>query len=87
MNPDPTWAAPLEPVPFDPAMLSAPRYLGVVQLDADGARTLIGLNTKNRKIRNSRVDQYAEAITDGRWQLSPDAIAVENGQLVNGQHR
>jgi hypothetical protein len=73
-------------VPFEPSMLEQP-FLGLVQLGPDGARTLLGYNAKNRKVRNGRVEQYADAIIDGRWQLSPDAIAYEDGQLINGQHR
>jgi hypothetical protein len=73
--------------PFSPDLVTADRYVGLVMLDPAGARHLLGFNTKNRKVRQSRVAQYADAITDGRWGITPDAVAVEAGDLVNGQHR
>jgi hypothetical protein len=72
---------------FDPDMLTREKWVGFVDLTPDGAKTLIGMNTRNRKIKGGKITQYVDAIVDGRWQMTPDAIAVESGVLVNGQHR
>lgn len=42
----------------------------------------------NRPIREGRVDRYANMMSQGRWILTPDAIAFDtDGRLTNGQHR
>lgn len=52
------------------------------------ATQLLSANTKNRNVKSSVVQQYARAMTEGRWMLSPDAIAIStDGVLLNGQHR
>jgi hypothetical protein len=43
---------------------------------------------KNRNIRSSKVDQYAEAMAAGLWKLTGDAIRFNTkGELIDGQHR
>ena len=75
------------PEPFDPELLTRERWVGIVLLSPEGARSLIGMNTNNRKIKAGRIEQYAAAILEGRWQLTPDFVALEDHVLVNGQHR
>ncbi len=43
---------------------------------------------RNRRINNTKVSEYARAMEEGRWTLSPDAISFDpHGRLINGQHR
>lgn len=52
------------------------------------AKKMLEGNTSNRKLRKSRVAQYADAMKRGQWEISPDAITIsKTGQLLNGQHR
>jgi hypothetical protein len=52
------------------------------------ATALLEANVDNRKLRESRVAQYADMMKRGLWQLQSDAIAIsETGKLLNGQHR
>lgn len=45
-------------------------------------------NVDNRRLREARVLSYAKEMSDGEWDLSPDAITFDsNGTLLNGQHR
>ena len=60
----------------------------VVEVGPDLAEEWLQRNRRNRRIRDERVERYAEQIKDGEWMLSPDAIAFDyNGKLINGQHR
>ena len=60
----------------------------VVEVGPDLAEEWLQRNRRNRRIRDERVERYAEQITGGEWMLSPDAIAFDyNGKLINGQHR
>jgi hypothetical protein len=74
-------------IPFTPDLLSEPGTVRLVTIDRDGAKFLLGLNSHNRHIRPTTAARYRDAIDEGRWVLSPDAVAVENGVLINGQHR
>jgi hypothetical protein len=73
--------------PFTKEMLTRKGWMGLVEIDPDAARTLLGLNDENRKLRQNRTKQYAEAMAAHSWYLSADAVAVEKGRLQNGQHR
>lgn len=43
---------------------------------------------QNRNIRKNLVKNYAEAMTNGLWQINGDTITFDtNGFLVDGQHR
>lgn len=45
-------------------------------------------NRQNRKVREGRVDRYADLMRDGEWLVSPDCIAFSyTDKLINGQHR
>ena len=52
------------------------------------ARELLKNNTRNRKVRESHVEYLANEMAQGRWVVSPAAIALSpDGVLVDGQHR
>jgi len=52
------------------------------------AKKMLEGNTDNRKLRKTRVEQYADAIKRGLWDIQNDAITIaKTGKLLNGQHR
>lgn len=51
------------------------------------AAEYLDLNTNNRAVRPARVAMYANAIREGRWQLTGEPITFNGTSLVNGQHR
>ena len=52
------------------------------------ARKMLDENTDNRKLRKTRVSQYADAMRRGLWDIQNDAITIsKSGKLLNGQHR
>ena len=52
------------------------------------AKKMLEGNIDNRKLRKSRVAQYADAMKRGMWDVQNDAITISNtGKLLNGQHR
>jgi hypothetical protein len=52
------------------------------------ARALLGANSRNRNLRDSRVAHLAAAIRRGEWELNGETIKVaEDGTLIDGQHR
>lgn len=52
------------------------------------ASQLLELNNDNRSIRNRSVQRYSDAMSDGRWLPTNDAICIgDDGRLLNGQHR
>ncbi len=60
----------------------------VVDVSPPLAEKWLERNRGNRKVREDRVDRYAEQMRDGEWMVSPDAIAFSyTGKLINGQHR
>jgi hypothetical protein len=60
----------------------------VIRLLPDGARALLELNTKNRHIRATWVNELVRVIATHQWHLTSDAVAVtRDGDLLNGQHR
>ena len=45
-------------------------------------------NTRNRKINQSRVEQYSRAMKNGEWEFTGDSIKFsKEGDLLDGQHR
>lgn len=49
---------------------------------------LKNFNTSNRRLRPTRVEDLAEAILRGEWQLDGSPIRFDvDGQLLDGQHR
>jgi hypothetical protein len=52
------------------------------------AKKMLEGNVDNRKLRKFRVEQYADAIRRGMWDIQNDAITIsKTGRLLNGQHR
>lgn len=52
------------------------------------ARKMLEGNVDNRKLRKTRVAQYADAMKRGMWDIQNDAITIsKTGKLLNGQHR
>lgn len=64
------------------------RAASLVQVTPELALSWLEKNTRNRALRQSTVNRYAEDMRAGRWMVSPDAIAFDtSGAVVNGQHR
>jgi hypothetical protein len=60
----------------------------VIDVTPDMAEDWLKKNRQNRKVREDRVDRYADLMRDGEWLVSPDAIAFSyTDKLINGQHR
>jgi len=60
----------------------------VTNITPELAKELLKNNKANRSILTKRVNQYANDIINGNWQLNGEAICIdENGDLLNGQHR
>ena len=52
------------------------------------AREILKGNSKNRKIRQQRVDYLADEMKNGRWQISHQGICIAtDGRVLDGQHR
>jgi hypothetical protein len=50
--------------------------------------TLLAINTKNRKLRQSHVDYLKKEMIQGRWELTSQGIGVTaSGVLADGQNR
>jgi len=62
--------------------------MAIVEITPSLAEEWLKFNRMNRKVREGRVDRYADQMRDGEWMVSPDAIAFSyTGKLINGQHR
>lgn len=61
----------------------------IIDVTPDMAREWLKLNIdNNRKIRVTKVNQFAMDMKNGYWQLNGEPICFnESGRLVNGQHR
>lgn len=54
----------------------------------DFAKELLDKNTSNRPISAKRVSYYASLMTQGKWHLTHQGIAIsENDVIIDGQHR
>jgi len=73
--------------PFDNTMLASTRFIEVLEIDPAAASELLELNQANRRLTGSRVQIYARAMIERRWELSSDALVIDKGALRNGQHR
>ena len=52
------------------------------------AKKMLEMNTCNRTVRESRVREYANEMTAGRWRLTGQGIVIfEDGRVADGQHR
>lgn len=62
--------------------------MAVYRVTPEDARTILGLNTRNRRLNGPRVTRYQRDMEDGTWMFTGDPIQVERGRvLANGQHR
>lgn len=62
--------------------------MAVYRVSPEDARTILGLNTRNRRMNASRIRRYQRNMEDGTWMFTGDPIQVERGRvLANGQHR
>lgn len=60
----------------------------VINLTPKIAKELIAKNTKNRKLDDRKVTEYAAYMGSGNWKLSHQGIAIsETGIILDGQHR
>lgn len=60
----------------------------IVDVTPDLAVKWLERNTRNRPLRQYRIDSYAADMREARWMISPDGIAFDrDGNVVNGQHR
>lgn len=58
------------------------------QISPITAEWLLGLNADNRRLSETKVLQYSDDMTGGRWEENGDGISVATcGSLNNGQHR
>ncbi len=57
-------------------------------VEPDQAEKWLEKNVANRTLRPSRVREYAQAMTEGKWLYTADPIRFdEDGRLIDGQHR
>lgn len=60
----------------------------LVEVTPELADEWLSHNTKNRRVSEKYVRQYAKEMDRGNWEISPDCLAFdEEGDLINGQHR
>ena len=61
----------------------------VAEITPDQAQSLLDNNIdKNRKVRETHVQELAEAMRRGEWRLTHQGLGVDvNGKLIDGQHR
>ena len=59
-----------------------------VKIDAHRAMELLKNNKHNRKVTQSRVDEYAKEMISNMWLYNGETIVIsESGRLLDGQHR
>ena len=60
----------------------------VVKINPTLALEMLGDNEHNRKVTQSRVNEYASEMKNGMWLLNGETIIMsETGKLLDGQHR
>ncbi len=64
-----------------------PSVAQIETITPERAVQLLENNPSNRRIRQTRVNLYAEAIRNGQWRITGETIKVGNGKLIDGQHR
>jgi len=73
---------------MSPSATAAVGVPTIEHLSPADARALLGANSRNRNLRESRVTQLAAAIRRGEWELDGASIKVAtDGTLIDGQHR
>lgn len=70
------------------AMTSGGPAAIVITVTPELAAALLKRNTRNRKLRERAVGDYARDIAAGHWSLNGEALKVAvNGDVLDGQHR
>ena len=60
----------------------------ILKVTPEMAQQFLTRNAKNRKVKVTRVNQYANDMATGKWQESPEPISFyADGTLRDGQHR
>lgn len=59
----------------------------VVEITPKMAESLLQRNHNNRKLRQYKVDQYADAMDRGDWKIREPLEFDPQGNMLNGQHR
>jgi len=60
----------------------------IITLRPAMASAILDLNQRNRRFSHLRAAAYAAIITDGRWKVTHQGLALDkNGVLIDGQHR
>jgi hypothetical protein len=71
-----------------PAQVVMANAAQVYDVTPELAQFWLERNTRNRKLRQSVINRYANDMRNGRWMVSPDAIAFDtNDCIIEGQHR
>lgn len=71
----------------------AKRNCEIEKITPAQAEAILNGNEGNRPVRDTRVEELTRSISEGRWRLTNDAIAMTGasherpGRLLNGQHR
>lgn len=64
------------------------RFVVIMRITPEIAEEMLEKNTSNRPLSNARVKRRRDAIIEGRYKLTPQAIAFSrSGKLLDGQHR
>lgn len=59
-----------------------------MQISPEDAEWLLTLNTSNRRVRDTKVEEYKHAMLSGQWIYNGDAIRISRTRtLLDGQHR
>lgn len=71
-----------------PAKAAIEPQVSVQLVTPELAAEWLAANTRNRRLRNKLVDQYARDMVAGRWAANFEPVQIaESGVLLNGQHR
>lgn len=71
----------------------AKRTCEIEKITPAQAESILNGNEGNRPLRDKRVEELTRSISEGRWRLTNDAVAMTGashdrpGRLLNGQHR
>lgn len=82
-----TTLAPASTAELDTIGADGPTAL-VITITPDLAQQLLKRNTRNRKLRERAVGDYARDMAAGHWAINGEAIKISsNGDVLDGQHR
>jgi hypothetical protein len=57
-------------------------------ISPEEAQAYLDNNAKHRPIKEKKVNEYMQEMSDGKWRLNGKTICFDvNGRLLNGQHR